>query len=332
MAYDNGKPKMCNLSITLGCMLRCKICYHWQNDEKNIKRPDLNDWKKFIYSFQGEVASDFTVVFGGGEPIMFPKDLIELISFSSRLGFRTALATSGHTINEEFAKQLAQAGLNNIDLTIFSLNNKVHDFLRGIDGSLERVLKAIDYLGQFNDSLKIGINTIIMKPSLDDLLELTEWVNNNSGLLGIYYQAIMRPFHTPFVKEWYKAEEYRFLWPDDLNKLESIIDTIITLKQKGYHIANPVSQFITFKSFFRNPSNFIKTFTCNLTNGRFFTINSDGSIALCPYLESLGKITEGNFQELWYSEHAKTTRERIERCKINCHHLINCWYEEENNG
>lgn len=332
MESGDGKPKMCNLSITLSCMLRCKICYHWQNDEKNIIRPNLNEWKNFIYSLQKEVAPDFTIVFGGGEPFMFPKDLIELISFSSHLGFRTALATSGHTINEEFAEQLVQAGLNNIDLTIFSLSSGIHDSLRGIDGNLERVLKAIDYLGRFGENPRIGINTVIMKPSLDDLLGLTEWVNNDPRLSGIYYQAIMRPFHTPFVEEWYKTKEYRFLWPDNLRKLESVIDMIIALKQKGYHIANLTSQFATFKSFFRNPSDFIKTFTCNLSNGRFFTVNSDGSMALCPYLEPLGKITEGNFQQLWYSDHAKRTREKIEQCKINCHQLINCWYEEECNG
>lgn len=329
MVDANGKPKVCNLSITLSCMLRCKVCYHWQNDERNIKRPNLDEWEKFIHSFRGEVASGFTVVFGGGEPLLFPKELVELISFSSQLGFRTALATSGHTINENFARQLAQSGLNNIDLTIFSLNNKIHDFIRGIDGSLERTLMAIDCLGQFKETLKIGINTIIMKPSLDGLLELTEWVNNDPRLLGIYYQVIMHPFHTPFVEDWYKTEDYRFLWPEDFSKLGPLIDNIISLKQKGYHIANPISQFAIFKAFFRNPSNFIKTFTCNLTNGRFLTINSDGSVALCPYLESLGKITESGFSQLWYSDRADKIREKIDQCKINCHHLINCWYEEE---
>ncbi len=332
MMYSNGKPKMCNLSITLGCMLRCKICYHWQNDEKDIARPTLNEWKRFIYSLQREVDSDFTIVFGGGEPLLYPKDLIELIAFSSSLGFKTALATSGHTINEIYVQDLVRAGLKNIDLTIFSLNNKMHDFIRGIDGSLERVLKAIDYLAQFKDFLKIGINTIIMKPSLNDLLELTEWVNNNSRLLGIYYQAVMRPFHTPFVEEWYKREEYRILWPDDLNKLESIIDTLITLKQRGYRIANPIAQFVTFKSFFRNPSGFVKPLTCNLINGRFFALNSDGSLTLCPYTKPLGKITESNFQQLWYSDQVEVAKGKIKKCKINCHHLVNCWFEEELNG
>jgi len=332
MADINAKPRMCNLSISLGCMLRCKICYHWQNDEKGIVRPDLDEWKKFIYSLQGCVAPDFTIVFGGGEPLLFPEELIELILFSSKIGFRTALATSGHTINERFADRLAKSGLNNIDLTIFSLTDNVHDFLRGVDGSLAKVLNAVRYLEQFSGTLDIGINTIITKPSLEGLIELTGWVNGNTHLKGINYQAITRPFHTPFVEEWYKLDKYSFLWPDDFDKLESVLDSLISLKQKNYHIANPVSQFMMFKDFFRHPSSFIKPMACNLTEGRFFTINSDGSVELCPYMESLGKIKEGDFEKLWHSELAMTIKNKIEQCKINCHHLINCWYEEEKHG
>ncbi len=328
----NAKPKMCNLSLSLGCMLRCKMCYHWENDEKDIVRPDLNEWKKFIYSMQGYVAPDFTIVFGGGEPLLFQEELIEVISFSSNIGFRTALATSGHTINERYADRLAKSGLNNIDLTIFSLENNVHDYVRGVDGSLAKALNAIKYLERFSKILNIGINTIIMKPSLDSLIELTEWVNNNTHLRGIYYQAITRPFHTPFVEEWHKLDKYSFLWPDDFDKLEPVLDRIIGLKQRGYHIANPVSQFMVFKNFFKSPLSFIKLMTCNLKKDRFFSINSDGSMALCPYMESLGKIKEGDFKKLWHSELAMGIKNKIEQCKINCHHLINCWYEEESNG
>jgi len=332
MTDTDAKPRMCNLSISLGCMLRCKICYHWQNDEKGIVRPSLDEWKKFISSLKGRVAPDFTIVFGGGEPLLFPEELIELILFSSKIGFKTALATSGHTINERFADRLAKSGLNNIDLTIFSLSDNVHDFLRGVDGSLAKVLNAIRCLEQFSGTLNIGINTIVTKPSLEGLIELTEWVNNNTHLRGINYQAITRPFHTPFVEEWYKLDRYSFLWPDDFDKLESVLDGLIRLKQKNYHIANPVSQFMMFKNFFRHPSSFIKPITCNLTKGRFFTINSDGGVGLCPYMESLGNIKEGDFKELWHSELAVTVKNKIEQCKTNCHHLINCWYEEEKHG
>ena len=214
-------------------MLRCKICHHWQCDEKDVVKPTVKEWKRFISSMRGEVHPDFRIVFGGGEPLLFPEDLLELISFSSGLGFGTALSTSGHTITKDYARRLVESGLNNIDLTIFSLDKHIHDDIRGTEGSLERVLGAIDYLGSFSDSPKIGINTIIMKPSLDGLADLTEWVNSNKCLTGIYYQAITRPFHTPFVKEWHNKDEYSFLWPNDTARLDAVIDSIIDMKKRS---------------------------------------------------------------------------------------------------
>ncbi|MFC1515097.1 radical SAM protein, partial [Candidatus Omnitrophota bacterium] len=128
---SNSKPRMCNISTTLSCMLRCKMCYHWQHDERNIRRPTVDEWKKFIYSLKGEVASDFQLVFGGGEPLLFPEELIELISFASGIGFSTVLSTSAHTVDERYAERLVKAGLKDIGVTIFSLNPEVHDYVRG---------------------------------------------------------------------------------------------------------------------------------------------------------------------------------------------------------
>lgn len=325
---EKNKPRMCNLSITLGCMLRCIICYHWQHDESDTVKPTLKQWKDFLLSLKGHVSSDFTVAFGGGEPLLFPEMLIELISFCSALGFRTALATSGFTITKTYAQALSKSGLNNIDLTIFSLNPKTHDYIRGVPGSLQRTLDAIGYLGPFSDTLKIGVNTIIMKPSLHELLELTEWVNQDSRFTGVYYQAITRPFHTLFVEDWHKTKEYQMLWPDNLPELENVIDALIIKKESGYRISNPVSQLKLFKVFFRNPAGFVKPYRCNLVDGKFFVINSDGAVCMCPYFKSLGKIMETDFDHLWNSEISNQVKKEVAQCKTNCHQLVNCWYED----
>jgi len=320
---------MCNLSITLGCKLKCITCYHWQNDERKIVKPTLKQWKDFLFSLKGHVSSDFTVAFGGGEPLLFPEMLIELISFCSTLGFRTVLSTSGFTVTKAYAQELYKSGLNNINLTIFSLNPETHDYIRGVPGSLQRTLDAIEYLSPFSDSLKIGINTIIMKPSLHELLELTDWINQDRRFTGLYYQAIMRPFHTVFVEDWHKTQQYRILWPDNLPELEIVIDALIARKESGYRISNPVAQFKLFKGFFKNPAGFVRPYRCNLMNGNFFAINSDGSVHLCPYFQSLGKIMETGFEHLWNSEISCQVKGEIAQCKTNCHQLVNCWYEED---
>ena len=251
MTIPDHKPKMCNLSITLGCTLKCKMCFHWQCDERTLTRPTINQWKHFLGSLHGKVNPDFTVVFGGGEPLLFPGELLELISFCTRLRFRTVLATSGYTMTHDYARRLAAAGLDIISITLFSIDDRIHDNIRGITGAHQHAMHALDVLSLQNPKMHIAINSIIMKLSLGELLLLADWVNKDKRFPGINFQAVMKPFHTPPIDNWYQTEPYRDLWPDNITEIEDVIDGLIQRKKGGNRISNPVSQLELFKSFFK---------------------------------------------------------------------------------
>lgn len=327
-------PKACVVLLTLGCSLRCKMCQLWRNDESNIIRPSLKEWKDFIISLSGFAGSELNIIFGGGEPLLFPDTLTELIAFCHQKGFRTSLATSGYFIDEKMAERLVSSGLDYIALTLYSLKKEIHNFLRGMPDSYERLLQAIIYLDKLNSPLEIAIDTLIMAPNLRELLELVNWVRQDNRIHSIFFQAVVQPFHSPPIEEWYKTEEYNFLWPKDIKEVYFLIDELIKLKEnpvegEGDKINNPISQLKLFKSYFKAPHDFVKRFSCNVTNGEAFTVSPDGSINLCPYMKPIGNIRDGNIKEIWYSEIANERRKELALCKKNCHHIINCWYEEE---
>lgn len=327
-------PKACILLLTLGCSLRCRMCRLWQNDESDIIRPSQADWKNFILSLRDFAASDFNMIFGGGEPLLFPDKLIELISFSNMNGFRTSLATSGYFLDEKCAQRLVESGLNYIALTLYSLNKETHNYLRGKPDSYEKLMKAITYLDKFRSSLEIAIDTVIMASNLSELLALANWVKKDSRIRSIFFQAVVQPFHSAPQDEWYEKDEFSFLWPKVLNEVNAVIDSLIELKDlaprnKADKINNPVSQLELFKSYFRDPNEFVKKYSCNLTDGNSFSVSPDGSIKLCPYMESIGNIRDTDIKDIWYSAKAQERRAEIASCKKNCHHIINCWYEEE---
>ncbi len=327
-------PSSCVLLLTLGCTLKCKMCNIWKNDERGIKRPTLKQWKGFISSLKKPPDPEFTVIFGGGEPLLFSDTLIELISFCNQKGFRTSLATSGYFIDEDLARRLADSGLNYIALTLYSLKEETQNFLRGMPDSYKRLMQAISYLSKFGNRLEMAIDTIVMAPTLEGLPELAEWVRKDDRISSMFFQAVVQPFHTPEVYEWHKSEEYGFLWPQDIVQVDSAIDGLIELKRNCPHdkkdkINNPISQLELFKSYFRNPGDFIKKVSCNVLNDSAFTVSPDGCVNLCPYKKPIGNICEGELKEIWHSEKACAIREEILHCKKNCHHIVNCWYEEE---
>ena len=292
------------------------------------------EWKEFIASLKGFSESGFNVIFGGGEPLLFPDTLTELIAFCHQNGFRTSLATSGYFIDEKMAERLVISGLDYIALTLYSLKKETHNFLRGMPDSYERILNAVTYLDKFRNSLEIAIDTLIMAPNLKELLGLANWVRRDDRIHSIFFQAVVQPFHSPPIEEWYKTEEYNSLWPKDIKEVNFLIDELIKLKEdssedKKDKINNPVSQLKLFKSYFKNPQDFIKKTSCNVINNNAFTVSPDGSVNLCPYMKPIGNIREGGLQDIWYSKEAQDRREEILHCKKNCHHIINCWYEEE---
>lgn len=328
------KPKACILLLTLGCTLRCKMCNLWLNDETKTVRPTLSEWKKFLASLAEFSGGGLNVIFGGGEPLLFPDTLMELISFCRKHNLRTSLATSGYFINEEIAERLVSAGLDYIALTLYSLNKDTHNFMRGMPDSYDRLMQAIRYLAGLNSKLEIAIDTVIMAPNLKELTALAKWVIQDTRLRSISFQAVVQPFHSRPLDDWQKSEEYRFLWPQEIEEIDSVINGLIDLKENVLcgqrdKINNPVSQLRLFKSYFKAPSDFVKKFSCSVTNSDAFTVSPDGSINLCPYMPCVGNMREADIAQILHSKEVSLRREEISLCKKNCHHIINCWYEEE---
>ena len=196
-------------------------------------------------------------------------------------------------------------------------------------------MKAIEYLDRSRKgSFEIAIDTVVMAPNLDELLGMANWVREDNRVSSIFFQSVVQPFHSIPEDGWYKSKEYEFLWPNDNKKLAVVMDQLIELKKltpvdKRDKINNPISQLELFKSYFKKPHDFVKRNSCNVLNNNTFTVSPDGNLNLCPYMKPIGNIRDSKMQDIWCSNKAYDRRKEIEQCRKNCHHIINCWYEED---
>lgn len=328
MGEKDKKLQFCDLVITENCMLRCRMCKMWQSKSDTDGLP-VETWKGFIDSLADFVEGKAQVQFVGGEPLV-KKGILELIKHATKRGFLTTMTSNGYLIDEKMVLHLIDSGLSTLVLSLDSIRKETHDFLRGVDSTYDKLMKAIFLLGKFNNnSLKIHIVTTIMQRNLDDILELTEWANRNQTINHISFQAVMQPFFTPFDNTWYKKREFSFLWPKDIAKVNYVLDRLIEFRKRGDKITNPIPQFNIFKSYFKEPDSFVKASRCNLGYNSI-TVNTSGKIFLCNSMEPIGDIKDGKgIEELWFSEKAEKVREGIRNCKYNCKLLINCFFEDE---
>ena len=324
---SNERLTFCDLVITEKCMLKCKMCRMWQSN--NPESLQLDAWKRFIDSLADFVKGKAQVQFVGGEPL-FKKGVLDLIRHSAKRGLSTTMTTNGFLVDENTAKDIAASGLNVLVFSLDSMNKETHDTLRGVDGVYDRVMRAIEFVSRLNnDSLKIHIVTTIMQRNLDDLLGLAEWAERNSAINGISFQAIMQPFFTPPDEDWQNNEEFSFLWPEQIERVDYILDKLAGFKKAGWKITNPVAQFNIYKSYFRNPERFVKASRCNLGYNSI-TVNTMGKIFLCNSMAPIGDMQDAkDIRELWFSDKAEEVRESIRNCNRNCKLLINCFFEEE---
>lgn len=320
-------PRTCLLTVTNSCILSCKMCHLWQlntaEDEISIA-----DCKKFIDSLNEFGGDPIEVHIIGGESLI-KKGILELITYISSRGARTVMTSCGYTIDETMAGAIVDSGLSMLNLSLDSLDPSIHNFLRGRQDSFKRIMNAIEHLSKFKENkLKLGINTVISASNLNNIIELTEWVNKNKNLDSIYFMAIMRPFGSSLGWDWYEDKDYEFLWPKDLTKVNVVLDKMVHFKKAGYKIENSAAQFKVFKRYFEEPKKFVKTQRCNLQN-HAINVNAVGNMYICFFMEKLGNIRTDNIRERWFSEDASRIRKSMTDCKNNCELVINCYYEQE---
>ena len=320
------KPAFCCIGVSLKCILRCKMCSIWKNDFTQMPgEPTLKEWYRFIDQLGSLTNNSVVINIAGGEPLLDDRNLA-LINFSAKRGLVTSMPTNGFLIDRQMAQKISESCLHEIEVSLDGINKNTHDFLRGVEGCYEKAIQAIDHLHSCRDKLKIAIIAIILGKNLDEITQLAEFANKDKRIETIIFQAVAQPFNTPLDHEWYKKSAYRFLWPGDLKKVCSVIDELMKLKKIGYKISNPLSQLEVFKRYFADPDDFIKAVSCNIDF--YMNINEFGDVYMCPRKKAVGNIKKDSVKDIWYGQTANKIREEIRSCRVNCHHLLNCCYEE----
>jgi len=322
------KPGFCCFGITDKCMLRCKMCYKWKDDiyvQNPDDTPSIKQWNQCVSDLAEMVEFPFELDIGGGEALMFD-GVLDIVRYSVDRGFNTSIASNGYLIDEQLAKEIADSGLRAISLSLDSLEEETHDYLRGVKGVYRKVMDAIGYLHKHCKGIFINLCCVFYQINQEEILELVEWANQDERIGTINFMAAMQPNNTVPEDNWWQGQ-YGFIWPKNPERTAVIIQEIIDLKRRGYKIGNPISQLMAFQAYYRDPNKFVKRKQCNL--GRCVLVSSIGDIYLCYEFQKLGNIKKDRLIDVWYSEKADRVRDEIARCTKNCHHLINCFDEFE---
>ncbi|MFC1888538.1 radical SAM protein [Thermodesulfobacteriota bacterium] len=313
MTSLGARPSTVHICITDRCNLSCRHCDIW----KIRKKPelDLADWKGIIDNLHGWLGP-FTLKFAGGEPLLC-KHTLDLARYARKLGITVGINTNGTLLDEEKVKAIHEIGVDEVNISLDSLDSEVHDFIRNRKGVFDSVMRTIELLRKDRNGLSINIATIICDANLDTLMDLLLWCKNDD-INVVTFQALFQNFGAPYNPGWHQSSD---LFPKNQEKVNKVFEKLFEFKMRNGVISNSLLQLSLMRSFFNNPG--IQTGRKCVAGSSDVAVDARGNMLLCFNLGPIGSLLENHPRDLFYNAESLKRRKEIGSCKRNCS-LLNC--------
>jgi len=111
----------------------------------------------------------------GGELLIQPERLFDLIKAIKPERFYVFLTSNGYLLTRDIANRLAEAGVNRVSVSIDSFDPAVHDKFRGVKGAYEHAMKALSYVKEAGMDPFMNITVGHFNAFSDDLENLCKY-------------------------------------------------------------------------------------------------------------------------------------------------------------
>jgi MoaA/NifB/PqqE/SkfB family radical SAM enzyme len=154
----------------IGYIQVVRHCNHFCGFCSNPTTPYVHTFETMKVLVDDLVARGyFGVILTGGEPTLHP-ELPRIARYASDCGLHVRMITNGWRLSDEqFAREVAEAGVRLAHVSVYSVRPEVEEKLRGTPGTLDRAFAAVRNANRFG--IEVNINCVINKLNADHLDE-----------------------------------------------------------------------------------------------------------------------------------------------------------------
>jgi radical SAM protein with 4Fe4S-binding SPASM domain len=299
-------PYRMDFALTYRCNNDCSHCYNARS--RRYPEMPVEKWKQAI-----DKVWDLSIphiVFTGGEPTLY-QHMPELVAYAEEKGVITGLNTNGRRLSDpNFVKQLLDAGLDHVQITLESHDPQIHDQMVNAKGAWAETVAGLKNV--LASHLYVMTNTTLLKSNSrfiqETLAFLAELGVPTVGLNALIYAGKGKTIGTGLDEQ-------------ELPELLEIARKMTDANGQRLIWYTP-TQYCHFNPLQLNLG--VKGCTAALYN---MCIEPNGDVIPCQsYYQSLGNFLEKPWQEIWEHPLALSLRNRSdipEGCKT-CDFLLEC--------
>ena len=302
---DISRPVQTYVLLTTRCNARCRMCGFWR--EKPIDELPAEAWVRYLTELR-VFAGTPNVNFSGGEPLV-RKDLFEILDCCRRLGLPAGITTNGILVNKQNTPKLIDAGLFNINVSLDSLRDEIHDGMRGVPGLLNKLRYNLDSLMDYKETagsdVRVMLKPVVCAETLSGLEGLVRYAKDLK-MTGVSFQPIF---------DW--SEDCKEMSQVDLGMLDETVETLAGMKKEGYPILNSEASIRHWSDYFRGKWPEQRS-PCVVALRDLFVYPGGDAIFCGDCNGVIGNIAQNDIRSIWFSAEARKPRRQLVKCKRFC--------------
>jgi len=299
-------PYRMDLAVTYRCNNDCAHCYNAR--ERNFPELTTGEWKSILDKLWGLGVPH--IIFTGGEATL-RNDLPELIKHAENNGQITGLNTNARRLMDmDYVRQLVDAGLDHIQITVESCVPEIHDEMMRSKGAFRQTITGLN--NALSSNLYVMTNTTMLRTNIDTIPATLDFLADN-GVPTIGLNALILSGHGLTVGTGLRESE-----------LQPILDiaTQKTAARGQKLIWYTPTQYCQFDPTAHNLG--VKGCTAALYS---MCIESNGNVLPCQsYYHPLGNMLTDSWDSIWNHKLSTQLRERqnLPFQSANCSLVAEC--------
>ncbi len=305
-ALVSDKPHHAQLLITRQCNYQCLGCNVWKEQDKN--ELPTKDIKRIL-----DILKDLGIVelvLSGGEPLL-REDIGEIIDYASRLFIITVYD------NGSMAYKKIET-LRNVDfiaISIDSLDEKKHDYIKNVSGAWKRAMETVELLHK--EGLKVAVTPTISQLNINEIVDITNYFTKKG--IPVWYSIYSYDTVSRTDQVFKIGKENDEFIIKDKQAMVRLCDELLKNKKTNKQILITDKLLKTVKALYQEEK---REWICGALKN-FLVVDHLGRVAGCHSHAFAGSIFD--LPEKWKSEEFKKLRETYKQC-TQCTYLCYIFY------